>query len=350
MVDLSSGQTADLFNGFEVASHRPRSPAITPDGKVVFTGGRFRNEGASSFRAFVTATDVTNFPAGPFSHTDRNFTKTFTHDGFADDVVAAGSSPGSLVAFQTRFSDSPDDLLWSVFTGSALDGVDRSVQGAPGHPALGSPGGSPTLAFDRRNGPGDAHADILFVPADAAATFCCTTPAHLPVNTSLDETRPAFTPDGRYLAFVRTGTDGHDRLFAWDSATQTLVNNTGVDVGQVNADVGSPSLYTRPVFKLSSVALSGAVSFSLIQSTGVGILVQRVVGHHRLFGRKVPTLRLVGRVPLGHFKKGHGKTHWNLRVNGKRLRKGTYQVTPRAVSGSGRIRDLGKPVILHVPK
>ena len=75
-----------------------------------------------------------------------------------------------------------------------------------------------------------------------------------------------------------------------------------------------------------------------------------MVGHHELFGRKVPKLKLVGRVPLGKFKKGHDKTHWNLRVNGKRLRRGTYQVTPRAVAKSGRIRDLGKPSIIHVKR
>jgi hypothetical protein len=90
------------------------------------------------------------------------------------------------------------------------------------------------------------------------------------------------------------------------------------------------------------------VSFSLLQATLVGILVQRVTGHHKLFGRTVPTLKLVGRVPLGHFKKGQGKTQWNRRVNGKLLRRGTYQVTPRAVAASGKITDFGKPVLLHV--
>src|SRR5690348_16157220 len=70
MVDLSSGQMSDLFNGFEVASHAPRSPSITPDGETVFTGGLFRDEGGGLFRPYVTATDVSAFPAGPYPHTD----------------------------------------------------------------------------------------------------------------------------------------------------------------------------------------------------------------------------------------------------------------------------------------
>jgi hypothetical protein len=203
------------------------------------------------------------------------------------------------------------------------------------------------VVWEERNAPGDARADIVFVDANLS-TFGPATPIRLPINTSQDDGRPAFTPDGRYLAFVRTGTDGHDRLFAWDSETQTLVNGKGVDLGQVNADVGSPSLYVRPVITISSVAPSGVVSFSLLTGTAVGILVQRVVGHHKLFGHTVPTLKLIGRVPLGKFKKGHGKTTWNLRVNGKRLRKGTYQVTARAVTKKGQARDFGKPSIIHI--
>jgi hypothetical protein len=346
MADLGTGQTSDLFNGFEVASHPPRSPEITPDGTVVLTGGQFRPE-AGKFRPFVTATDVTSFPTGPYTHTDKNVDRLLTVDGFVDDVAATGSSVGSQVAFGAPLSTGPEALGFTQLFSSGLSGVIRSGTGPFGHPALGSPGGSPTVVFDERNNSGDSGTDIVFVPADTSV-FGNAARTRLPINTSQDDARPAFTPDGRYVAFVRTGSDGHDRLFAWDSQTQTLVNSTGVDLGQVDADVGSPSLYTKAVFTLSSVAPSGLVSFSLLTSTGVGILVQRVVGHHKLFGRKVPTLKKVGKVPLGHFKKGHGKIKWNLRVNGKRLRPGTYQVTPRAVTPSGKFRDFGKPAIIHV--
>ncbi len=32
--------------------------------------------------------------------------------------------------------------------------------------------------------------------------------------------------------------------------------------------------------------------------------MQRVIGHHKLFGRTEPTLKAVGRAPLGMFKEG----------------------------------------------
>jgi len=67
-----------------------------------------------------------------------------------------------------------------------------------------------------------------------------------------------------------------------------------------------------------------------------------------LFGHRVPTLRTVGRVPFGQFKRGHHKVRWNLRVNGRRLRPGTYLVTPRLVTRRGVVRELGKPRVLRI--
>ena len=53
------------------------------------------------------------------------------------------------------------------------------------------------------------------------------------INSSLDESRPAFTPDSRYLGFIRRGSDGHERVFVFDNKTQTLVNEAGADLGPV---------------------------------------------------------------------------------------------------------------------
>jgi hypothetical protein len=342
MVDLTTGEAADLFNGFEVAAHPPRSPEITPDGSTVLTGGQFRSE-SGGFRPYVTFTDVTAFPAGPFPHSDNNFDRVQTRDGFVDDIAANGSSGGALVAFSTP----PIGLALSQAFAAGLFGVNRSGTGPFLHPTLGSPGGSPTLVFDEHGNSGDAGSDIVFVPADLSV-FGTAARTRLPINTTADEARPAFTPDGRYVAFVRTGSDGHDRLFAWDSQTQTLVNSTGADLGLPVSNFGSPSLYVKSLFVATNVTSLGLISFTLAQPISVGILVQRVVGHHKLFGRKVPTLKRVGKVPLGHFKKGGGKVKWNLRVAGKRLRPGTYQVTPRAVSPKGKFRDFGKARIIHV--
>ncbi|MEA2420915.1 MAG: hypothetical protein QOF55_14 [Thermoleophilaceae bacterium] len=351
MVDLPTGQSADLFNGFEVASHTPLAPSITADGSVVFTGGRWRQV-SGGFQPYVTATDVTGFPTAPFPHTDLNLDRVQTSDGTVDDVTATGSSIGSQVAFRAQFLANPSGLALATRTSAGLSGVVRTGGAEFAHPVLGTPGGSPTLVFDEHGRSSDRGKDIVFVAADLG-TFGPATPTPLPpvVNGPGDESRPAFTPDSRYLVFVRRTSDLHNRLFAWDTQTQTIVNTTGVNTGSDNGfNFGSPSLYLRPVFKLSDAVLrSGIVTFNVIQTTSVGILVQRVTGHHLLFGRRVPTLKPVGRVPLGHFKKGHGKTHWNLRVNGKPLPRGTYQVTPRTLAKNGKVTDLAKPVIIHLP-
>lgn len=352
MVDLSTGQMADLFNGFDVAAHAPRSPSITPDGRTVFTGGRYRDEGNGHFRPYVVGTDVTSFPNGPFAHVDYDQGVSFTHDGFVEQVFAAGSSTGDRIAFQARPAALGDLALDTLTAPPGLQGHFRSPPAGASfsHPTIGSPDGAPTILFDERGGPNDQGADLRFLPVDPAS-FLGAHAAALSVDTGSDESRPAFTPDSRYVVFVRTGSDSHDRLLAWDSETQTLVNGAGVDLGpalQGDLVAGSPSLYMKPVFTLASVSRFGFVNFNLLTPTPVGILVQRVVGHHTLFGRRVPKLKLVGRVPLGKFKKGKGQVHWNLRVSGRRLPRGTYQVTPRAVTKSGRIRDLGKPKILSI--
>jgi hypothetical protein len=207
------------------------------------------------------------------------------------------------------------------------------------------------VVFDERTTTG--HGGIAFRPLDTVAGFRGE-PTLLPaiVNSpSASEYAPAFTSDGRYVAFLRrtSGVGANDRLFVWDSQTQTLLNPSGVDVGTAaNNNLNDVSLYTRPTFQSTSVSLAGRVTFTVLQPTSVGLLVQRVKGHHRLFGRSVPTLKPVGRVPLGKFGKGSRKAHWNLRVNGRPLQHGTYQVTVRALTRKQQIRDLGKPKIIRV--
>ena len=70
----------------------------------------------------------------------------------------------------------------------------------------------------------------------------------------------------------------------------------------------------------------------------------RVTGKRKLLGRTVPRIKQVGRVPLGKTRKGRNRFRWNGKVNGKRLKRGTYLLTFRAlrrtrvVSTSGSIR------------
>jgi hypothetical protein len=55
-------------------------------------------------------------------------------------------------------------------------------------------------------------------------------------------------------------------------------------------------------------------------------------------------LKPAGRIPLGTFKRGRHVIHWRARG----LKPGLYQFTPRALSRSGGIRDLGTPRIFRV--
>jgi hypothetical protein len=213
------------------------------------------------------------------------------------------------------------------------------------HPTIASPAGTKTIVFDLTGSNGKGSL-LTCSPVNPVAAGC----AHqtLPgTHSTDDDTRPAFTADGRYVGFIRTATDGSGQLIVWDSETQTLISNFALT--PTADDVGYVSLYERPLFKLATFNLNtGLVNFRLNAAANVGILVQKVTGHRQLFGRKAPKLGKARRVPLGHFKRGKGRAHWSLEVGGRRLSPGTYQVTIRALTNTGRIRDLGKPQLLHI--
>ena len=84
--------------------------------------------------------------------------------------------------------------------------------------------------------------------------------------------------------------------------------------------------------------LARVIAF-LRQRHGVGILVQRVHGHH---------LKSVGRVPLGTHAKGRLKLRWNLRVNGKPLHPGRYRITLRALDAHKRVLGLSTPTTIRI--
>jgi hypothetical protein len=71
----------------------------------------------------------------------------------------------------------------------------------------------------------------------------------------------------------------------------------------------------------------------------VGILVERVHGHH---------VTRVGRVPLGAHHKGSIRLRWDLRVNGKRLRPGRYRITLRALDRHRNVLGVTRPVTIRV--
>jgi hypothetical protein len=219
------------------------------------------------------------------------------------------------------------------------------------------------IAMDRTSG-GDADIQTLSFPAETSLT-----PAPAPITTTAAERIPAWSPDGLQLGFIRT-TDGRRRLAIFDltPGLQTIVNPP-IDLG---ADAPSPQ--TR-AFQSSwgglSLAESSALDIPAVTCTGtcltslqssllavplkprvstttktqtIGIFVVRVKGKRKLLGRKVPRIKQVGRVPLGKTRKGRNRFRWNGKVDGRRLKPGTYLLTFRAlrrervVSTSGSVR------------
>jgi hypothetical protein len=56
----------------------------------------------------------------------------------------------------------------------------------------------------------------------------------------------------------------------------------------------------------------------------------------------------VGRVPLGHHRKGSLHRRWDLKVNGHRLRHGRYRITLRALDAHRNVLGLSTPVTITV--
>jgi hypothetical protein len=337
LVSLPDGAVTDLFSGFEQASDPQSSPAISPDGATVATGEAFRTIQGELFPGLT----LTTVSASPFSRDQHTTRYSLPATGITKDPVLSGRT----IAFRMEQAGTHGQIVvgqrGDFSTHPLVDaGFDYE------HPALGSPDGTPLLVYDRR-----AVTGTTFQPGDIAfSTYsnAIGSSASLPslVDTSLDESRPAFTTDSRYLGFIRRGRDLHERVFVFDNETQTLVNSAGADLGPSiggTRDIGNLSLYVRPLIKASGLTQAGVVTFNVLDPTGIGILVQRVVGTHKLFGKSVPKLAPVGRVPLGKFKRGNGHVRWNLRVGGRRLKPGRYQVTVRAVSPKGAVLDFGTP-------
>jgi hypothetical protein len=359
IVDTSTGVSADLFSGFEAAQVPPATPAISADGKTVVTGRPNVTNG--NFHHLITSTDVSSFPStttGPFPHQTIDPGSNGVGTG---QTLELALGPNGLVAYEVRVSELVPGLGVTTLGGSGpecgLDDGDAELS----QPAFAA-SSTDYMLYTRRSLPGAVHpGDIWFAPLEPNSQCKVAVGTKLPpiVDTSSqDESRPALTPDGRYVGFVRHQSDsnGHSVLFIWDSLTQTLVNNTGVDLGVLNAreiDLiaarGNLSIRQVPVLHLTVISpVSGFVSAQLLVSASIGILVQRVVGHHRVLGRRAPKLQLIGRVPLGHFKRGRARVHWDHKVNGHVLRPGLYQVTVRALAKNGRIEDLGQPHLVRI--
>jgi hypothetical protein len=211
---------------------------------------------------------------------------------------------------------------------------------------------------------GDADIKTLSFPAETSLT-----PTPAPITTAASERMPAWSPGGLQLAFVRTtGASRQLAIFDLTPGLQTIVNPP-IDIG---ADAPSPqtrafqsswgglSLAESSALDVPVVTCGSSCVKSLQTSLGgvplkpvvtkttkgqsIGIFVVRVTGRRKLLGLTVPRIKQVGRVPLGKTRKGRNLFRWNGKVNGRRLKRGTYLLTFRAlrrervVSTSGSVR------------
>jgi hypothetical protein len=212
---------------------------------------------------------------------------------------------------------------------------------------------------------GDIQTDVF--PGEDLAV------APTPITTDDAERDPAWSPDGISLGFIRTS-GGQRRLGVFNATPgiQTIVN----PLVSLGAEAPSPqtrayqevwgglSLADAPpsstpvigcgsgcVSQLQRATSGSTVILSPTLSTRslIGIFVARVVGKRTLLGRSAPRLRVVGRVPLGRAKKGRNRKRWNVRVNGKRLRPGTYLLTYRSLKGK-RVTNTSASIRLRVGK
>ncbi len=348
MVDLVTGESADIFTGLEISQTPIFGSTITPHGLYVLTGRRFSPSLGFSFPRMFFTNVVLDFPSGPFSHSTITASRfNFRNPGIVTDVAAGGPDQfvmevgtllGSLVLYQFDLGPSlPLRSASADYSEAALAGNDPEF-----------------VFFKQRrlvnNVLGDG--DIAFRPATVEGFPGTPTRVLGGVSTSADESQPALTADGRYLAFVRGGTGAaNDRLFVWDSQTQTLLNSNGVDLGlqDTSSRCSSLSLYTRAVIGSSVISGVGNVNVTLRLASSIGIFVQRIVGKTRVLGRKAYELEAVGRFPLGMYGEGNVFTHWEFEVDGEPLAPGKYLVTVRAVEGDV-VRELGQPQMLKIKK
>lgn len=356
LVDTSTGQSADLFTPTEIAGNPIFNSNINANGTTVATGRRFRqitfSGGSIGFSPQVTFTNVGSFPTGPFSRVTTRIGPSFATTGSVTDVAFGGNG---ILLFRLLNATGLGQLL--VFQAGRTALLSSST-GDLGHPAMRADDSSFVVSafFEHRavspltgafgnSNLGSSVADPALFGGTTPSIF---TPG--PINTGADESQPAVTRDGRYFAFVRHGSDGRDRLFVRDLATQTFLNANGVDLGLVaTRGIGSVSLYLRSVLTSSVISRTGNVNATLTAASNIGILVQRIVGKTKVDGRKQYELETVGRVPLGSFGAGNVFTHWDFEVEGEPLAPGKYLVTLRALEGDV-VRELGRPQVLQIKK
>jgi len=370
VADLATGTQADLFNAFEIGQYAPSTPTITPDGKKVITGANDQQvPGSSLFEPTWIETDISSFPNGPFPHVIRTQpTLVVSETGLTRDPAF---DPSIGVTGQGTTA-----VTWER-TGVTHDGIIDSVSGkntnvfdtghSLSHPALSK--ADNILLYDSDTSQFETDLVYRTLRGDGSPS---SSPFLLPGTHGIDAVNldPTFTADGHYVVYKQQSSGstgggaiqkGHIHLLVYDTSTGMLLDPNGLDISSLDVGFsdlggfdglrGGLSVYETFFLKSTGFTMIGGnalVSFLLNEPTNVGILVERIVGHHKLFGRRVPTLRKIGKVPFGHFRRGSHHVAWDLVVNGHRLRPGNYLIIPRALASNGNVRETGKPHLLRV--
>jgi hypothetical protein len=363
MFNLSTGQSDFITNGLNIASDFPSDPAITPDGTAIAGGGTVGTANPAS-GVGVSVINVQSFPTRPyptqlvhiFPNNSNGF--PFTNPSITQSGVLAFeySASSACCSIGRRIALAPPPYS-SIATLSGIGCEQMMPAMPPGQTSASS------VVYVARNRA--ANCGGTATPAADGEIRSMTTSGDqgaIPgVNLGTDQFAPGFTPDGRYLGFLRfspmssTGT-GTVVLAVFDTVTQQVISS--LNLGTFNATQasvtrteGSASLAFQPTFQnVCTTCGVKTLSFSTLSSTGAGLLIQRIVGHHKLLGRTVPKLVNVGRFPLGQFRKGRHHAHWNFTVAGHKLAPGSYYVTLRAITPQLGIRDLSRPFLVTIRK
>jgi hypothetical protein len=354
VTDLTTGQSADVFDAFEIAADRPHFSTITPNGQTLATGRDDRGL-LGLFMPRVTLTSLSPFPGGPFSRSTLGTSRRYTSQGFVETVAAGGNN---LFALHVRPNRALRGEIFLAQLGGSSSASVRSATFAYSRPALAASNPEQVVFVQRDfTTSSGTPGDIVFRPATISGFPG--TPTRLPasVNTTIeDETLPALTANGRYLGFVRSfrsNPDRDDRLFVFDTLTQSFLNPNGINLGIRGSDslCASASIYQETILTSSVITAAGNVNATLTLASSIGIFVQRIVGKTEVFGRKGYELETVGRVPLGAFGEGNVFTSWDFAVDGEPLPPGRYLVTLRAVETTDEgpvARELGEPQVMRI--
>ena len=140
--------------------------------------------------------------------------------------------------------------------------------------------------------------------------------------------------NGFYLRFLRRAADSPSLAFF-----SNLIQGGGTDEKAIAAIVSSPeyyALFNPAVTVVTTLTAKGEVHTTIPRAAKLALTVLKVVPpphpvRAAAFG--APSTKVVGVVQFGRHRKGRVTIHWNRKVGGKRLRRGSYIVLLRALSG-----------------